>query len=132
MVNNSKIKLMTKLAVFEKNHPQDMKLGKYFKTDFIRLNLIKTVIYVTVGYALCLFLVAFYNIELLIREAVRLDYGVLGLKILGVYIILLLISIMINLIASNQQFKFSRKRLNRYYKRLKQLQKFYAARENEK
>lgn len=125
MVNNSKIKLMTKLAIFEKKHKDAFKLGNYFKDDFIKFNLIKTVLAVTGGYIICLLLVGFYNIEYLIREAVRINYKEFGLKIFGIYIVLLIIFCMTNMISCNEVFQASRKQLNRYYKKLKQLNKYY-------
>ena len=131
MVNNSKIKLMTKLAIFEKEHRFDLKMGKYFKGDYIKFNLIKTLLCVTGGYILCLLLVGFYNIEYFIKEAVTLDYKSLGVKILAIYAILLLVFCMINMIACNETFVNSRKRLNKYYRKLKQLGKVYAQADNE-
>ena len=125
MVNNSKVRLMTKMAMYEKNNPEDISLSKYYRADYIKFNLIKTVLSATVAYICCLFLVGFYNIEYLISEAVRLDYKSLGLKILGIFIILQLVSCMINILISSEKFKRSRKRLNRYYKRLKQLRTVY-------
>lgn len=131
MVNNSKIKLMTKLAIFEKRHRFDLQLGKYFKGDYIKFNLIKTVLCVTGGYILCLLLVGFYNIEYFIKEAITLDYKKYGIKILGIYAILLLIFCMISMITCNEVFVTSRKRLNKYYRKLKQLGKMYTDAENE-
>lgn len=131
MVNNSKIKLMTKLAVYEKKHTFDFKLGKYFRSDYIKLNLLKTVLSVTAGYILCLLLVGFYNIEFLIKYAVKLDYKLYGIRILGIYIVLLIVFILSNMVRSNQTFIMSRKRLNRYYKRLKLLSKMYDNGNNE-
>lgn len=130
MVNNSRIRLMTKLAIYEKNNPKDIELCKYYKTDYVKLNIIKTIIYVTVGYAICLMLAGFYNVETLISEAVSMDYKSLGLKILGVYIVLQIVSVMINLIVTNESFTRSRKRLNKYYKKLKQLTKMYEEQDN--
>ena len=125
MVNNSKVRLMTKMAMYEKNNPEDINLSKYYRADYIKFNLIKTVLSVTIAYLICLFLVGFYNIEYLISEAVTLDYKSLGMKILGIFIILQLVSCMINMLVSSERFKHSRKRLNKYYKKLKQLRTVY-------
>lgn len=125
MVNNSKVKLMTRLAIFEKKHPKDLKLGKYYKGDYIKFNLLKTFLAVTGGYILCLGMAGFYNIEYFIQKAVKLDYKSYGLKILGVYIILIIIFGMTNMLVSSETFLLSRKRLNKYYKKLKVLGKMY-------
>ena len=125
MVNNSKVKLMTKMAMYEKNNPEDINLSKYYRADYVKFNLIKTVLSVTVAYIFGLFLVGFYNVEYLISEAVTLDYKNLGMKILGIFIILQLVSCLINILVSSETFNRSRKRLNKYYKRLKQLRTVY-------
>ena len=44
MLNNRKIRIMTKLATYEeKEGKEDIKLSKYYKTDFVRLNILKTI-----------------------------------------------------------------------------------------
>ena len=45
MVNNRKVRLMTRLAIFEKKEGQeDIKLGNFFRTDYVRLKVLKTVV----------------------------------------------------------------------------------------
>lgn len=133
MLNERKIRLMTKLAVFEeKEGKEDIKLVKYYKNDFVRYQLIKTMLSVTLGYALILIMIAFYKIEFLITKMIELDYIAIGKTVLGVYVILLTVYVLISLIGYSLKFESSRKKINQYMKNLKMLRKFYREEDSSK
>jgi len=132
MINNSKVKLMTKLAVYEKKHKDDIEISKYSKSDYVRLNLIKNVLSVTVAYILVLVIVGLYQIEYLIANAVTLDYKSLGVRILGFYAISVIVFVLAGLLISSQRYSKAIKRLNKYLKRLKILKKYYDEQEEKK
>lgn len=90
MLNNEKIKLMTKLAVYEqKEGREDIKLSRYYKTDFIRFQILKSIVCVTISYVIVLGVLAFYNMEYLITNAVSMNYGALITYIVAIYVLLL-------------------------------------------
>lgn len=132
MINNSKVKLMTKLAVYEKKHKDDIEISKYSKSDYVRLNLIKNVLSATVAYILVLVIVGLYQMEYLIANAVTLDYKNLGIKILGFYCIVLIVFVLSGLLISSVQYSKAMKRLNKYLKRLRILKKYYDEQEEKK
>jgi hypothetical protein len=126
MLNNKKVRLMTKLAVYEtKVGKEDIHLSKYYKTDYVRYQVLKSVISATVGYLLILFLVFVYRMEYLIRNAVTLDYKSLGMFILGIYIIVVTIYGFGSIVVYSRKYDTSRKKLARYFKLLKRLEKLY-------
>lgn len=126
MLNNKKVRLMTKLAVYEtKVCKEDIHLSKYYKTDYVRYQVLKSVISATVGYLLILFLVFVYRMEYLIRNAVTLDYKSLGMFILGIYIIVVTIYGFGSIVVYSRKYDTSRKKLARYFKLLKRLEKLY-------
>ena len=44
MVNMRKVRLMTKLAIYEKKEgKEDIKLGKYFRRDYVRLKILHNI-----------------------------------------------------------------------------------------
>ena len=48
LLNENKIKMMTKMAIYEKNEGKSMlKTAKYFKGDYIAFGVLKTVIATT-------------------------------------------------------------------------------------
>ncbi|MFV0342357.1 MAG: hypothetical protein ACK5JH_05605 [Anaerocolumna sp.] len=126
MLNNEKIRTMTKLAVYEDaKGKDDLKMAKYYKTDYVRLQVLKTSVNVTIGYVLILFLIAMYKADYLITKIVTLDFVRIGQYILGFYIIIMAIYITSTIIWYNFKYKKTRKNLSKYNKLLKKLINFY-------
>lgn len=131
MLDNNKITLMTKLAVYEeKEGKEDIRLSRYFRMDFIRFEVIKSIVSVTVAYLCILVVIALYKSEYLIQEAVKLDYKWIGSRVLGIYIILLTVYVFLTIAISAFHFDSSRKRLFQYKRKLKKLHQFYVDEEN--
>lgn len=126
MLNNRKIRIMTKLASYEqKQGRDDIRLSKYYKTDYVRLHILNTIMSVTFGYLLILVMIGIYKSEFLIENAVTLDYKMIFTKILGFYLILLTLSIVGTLIGYSIKYDKSRKQLAVYFKMLKKLRLMY-------
>ena len=55
LLNENKIKMMTKMAIYEKNEGKSMlKTAKYFKGDYIAFGVLKTVIATTFAGVRCI------------------------------------------------------------------------------
>lgn len=123
MLDTEKIEMMTKLALYEqKQGKKDIILGKYFKTDYVRLQILRVALSTTIGYLLILTMIVIYKLEYLIQKAVVIDYKNIGMKILGIYIILLIIYVIAALMGYSLEYDISRKRLARFYKNLSDLE----------
>lgn len=132
MLNNEKIKLMTKLAVFEeKKGKEDIKMSQYYRTDYVRYGVLKSLVSITVAYLLILVLILVYQSEYVIEEAVKLDYKQIGTYILGIYIMLIIIYAILTTLGYSLKYRRSRKKLNQYDKDLKLLQKIYKEEEEQ-
>ena len=126
MLNNKKIRIMTKLAVYEnKEGKEDISLSKYYKTDYVRYQVLKSIISATVGYLLILLLIFTYKFEYIIQKAVSLDYKTIGVYILGIYIMLVAIYGLGSILGYSIKYDASRGKLSRYFKLLKRLNKIY-------
>ena len=126
MLNNDKIRLMTKLAVYEnKEGKEDIRLSKYYKTDYVRYQVIKSIIGATFGYALILVLIVLYRSEYIIKNAITLDYKTIGTYILGIYIMIAAVYGLASIVIYSIKYDLSRKKLGRYFKLLKRLSKIY-------
>lgn len=126
MLNFKKIRLMTKLAVYEKKDgKEDIYLSKYYKTDYVRFQVLKSIITTTIGYVLIIALIVFYNLEYLIKNAVTLDYKLLGTYVLGFYIMTITVFGLGALIIYSMKYDASRMKLSRYFKLLKRMEKIY-------
>ncbi len=127
MLNSKKIRLMMKLAVYEnKDGKEDIYLSKYYKTDYVRYQTLKSIISATVGYILILLLVGLYKMEFIIKKAVVLDYKTIGAYILGIYIMVITLYGLGSVLLFSLKYDKSRKKLSRYYKLLRRLNKVYS------
>ena len=74
-VSKKKIKIMFRMASYESGvGKNDLKIVKYYKSDYIRLNILKSIVCMTCAYVLCLGLIVLYNFEEIVKEAVTLPY----------------------------------------------------------
>lgn len=126
MLNESKIRLMTKLTLSEEHQEKESgKADSYYKADYIHLKVLTTIICVTVAFLLIFFLVACYHMEDLLAELFQLDYKKLGLKILGAYVCLVVIYVVYVVIDTIFSTREDSKRRSNYMKDFKALRHLY-------
>jgi hypothetical protein len=125
MLDNKKIRVMTKLAICEQKSSEDIRMSMYYKTDYVRLQLMKTIISVTVGYILLLFIIGFFQAEFLLGKTFDIDFIRLGQYIVGFYIIILTVYIAASFFVYSYKYDKSRKKLSKYYKLLQELNHIY-------
>ncbi len=124
MIDPKKIRLMTKLAIYEKQEGQeDISIGKYYRADYVRMNILKTILAVTFGYLLLVLMIVIYHLEFLLDKALVLNYALLGKKLLGYYLFLLIGYIGAVGVGYTVSYARSRERLAKYYKMLGRLKK---------
>lgn len=123
MLHQDKVRLMTRLTMFEESREgkRAMRVSRFYKNDYVTWELIKTILSVTVGYVLVLAMAVLYHLEFLLAHAVTLDYKNIGIKILGGYLVLLVVYVSGGLIGYSYKYGEERKNLVRYYKSLKRL-----------
>jgi len=126
MLNNRKVRLMTRLAIYEQTEgKEDVRISKYFQTDYVRLNVLKSVVAITIGYLLILLLLILYHSEYLIREAVTLDYRGMVTRYAGIYVIILTVYGALCMIGYMIKYRASRKKLAKYFRMLRRLRSLY-------
>jgi hypothetical protein len=127
VLNQEKIKIMTKLAIYEQEEgKEDLAINKYFKTDYIRFQLIKEFVCYTMGCILILMLVAMYQLEYLIINTVNLDFVMIGKFVLVIYIMVSIFYIIIASFRAITKYNNSKKNLSRYRSLIKKLNDIYA------
>ncbi len=132
MVNMRKVRLMTKLAIYEKKEgKEDIRLGNFFRRDYVRLKNLQNIVIVTIGYLLILGMIGAYRMEYLIKEAVNLDYIGIGKLILGVYVIIITVYVMVALVGYGLYYDYSRKKLSKYFRMLRLLRSMYQEEEGQ-
>ncbi|MCR5377091.1 MAG: hypothetical protein K6E71_10130 [Lachnospiraceae bacterium] len=133
MINNEKIRLMTKLAVYENGDGrEDMAVANYFRSDYIRHEILKTILAVTFGSLILLALVIAYKLDFILDNALDLNYKLLGRQVLVAYLILQVVFVSITWIGYRIYYLRSHARLNRYYRLLSKVRKIEEKEERQK
>ena len=126
LLNENKVKMMTKMAIYEKNEGRKMiKTAKYFKSDYIAFGVLRTLITTTIAFIIMLVMGVLYNIDKIITDINNLDYSAIVTGIIICYIVMLILFSVIALIVYGRQYDNSRKGLKRYFSRLNKLERFY-------
>lgn len=122
MVNEEKVKLMTKLAVFEKKHGSDeIKMGKYYRHDYLGLKLIGTIFSATIGFVLIYSIYLIMNSDAFIKSLTSLDLIGFLMSILLAYACFLAAFLVLTYLLYSYRFRKGRERLKQYNIELKQL-----------
>ncbi len=126
MVNNRKVRLMTRLAIYEKGEgKEDLKLNKYFRRDYLRARMLGSFVAVTVGFVFTVGLVILYNMDFFVSNAVNIDYMLLMKQLVAVYVMLLVIGVMASLVFGMLHYNHSRNKLGKYFRMLRRLRSIY-------
>lgn len=127
MINEEKVKLMTKLAMYEKTEGEKyLPISRYYRSDYIGLALIKNFFVVTIGYALVLIALGAYYAEYLLNNVHRMNLIVLGTEILVGYVIIMAAFTVLTYIQYSVKYYLAKKSVKEYYNMLTQLNKMYS------
>ena len=122
MLNEEKIRWMTKASIYEKRQGRiDLGRNEYFMGDYVRLHLLKNGISLTIAYILLAGLYAVYKIEELFDMAANMQLGLLLKEMLLLYIILLVIYTGIGIVYYSWQYQSSSKQVKKYYRILRHI-----------
>lgn len=133
MLNEDKIRLMTKLALYEQGEgKKSIKSNKYYKKDYVGVMMINTAVTITLAYIMCLALWVFYKVDYFAEEIVNIDLLNLGKKILVIYIIVFIIYMLISYAVYSIKFLKMQDMNKEYSEDLKELYLVYKKEEKSK
>lgn len=126
LIDLEKVRIMTKLAVFEQEEEEDaIKITRYYQGDYVRHELLKTLVCITFGYVCLCVLGVLYQLEYLIGNAIKLDYSKLLVELIGGYCILLILYGIGVSLGYIYQYHRAKKKIKGYDKNLHVLRKLY-------
>ena len=112
MLNEEKIKIMNKLAMYEQGEGKKyLPVSRYYRSDYIGLAMIKNFFLVTIGYCLILAGIAAYFAEYLIDNVHKMNLVSLGVEVILGYVAV--------------KYHKAKKSVKNYYEELTQLSKIY-------
>ena len=130
MLNEEKIKIMNKLAMYEQGEGKKyLPVSKYYRSDYIGLALIKNFFLVTIGYGLVLVGVAAYFGEYLMENIHKMNLVKLGTEIVVGYVAVLIVFSLLTYIQYSVKYHRAKKSVKKYYSELTQLNKIYGREE---
>jgi hypothetical protein len=130
MINEEKVKIMTKLAMYEKGEGRkNLPISRYYRSDYIGLALIKNFFLVTIGYGLILVVLALYFSEYLMNNIHKMDLVVAGAYVVGGYIIVLAAYSIMTYIQYSVKYHLAKRSVRKYYEDLTRLNKIYGREE---
>ena len=122
MLNEDKIRIMSRCAMYEKGQgKEDLAVNRYYQGDYVRLNTLKTLIGVTVGFVLCFGLYLVLRAEYYMENIVGMDLMAFARNVLMYYVIVLVIFAVISIVFYGWKYTDTQKRVRWYYQDLQAL-----------
>lgn len=126
MLNQDKVRTMTRLAIYEQGKgKEELKINKYYKNDYIRLQVIKSFIASTLASLLIAVIIALYQSEYLILNATKLNFAEIGKAVLLIYIMVSIFYFIITTTNAALKYNKAKKSLRRYNYLLRKLKSIY-------
>ena len=130
MLNEEKIKIMNKLAMYEQGEGKKyLPVSRYYRSDYLGLALIKNFFLVTIGYCLILAGIAAYFGEYLVDNIHKMDLVAVGRNAVIGYVVVLVVFSVATYIQYSVRYHKAKKSVKEYYQELTQLNKIYSREE---
>lgn len=126
MLSQERIKLMTKMAAYEENEGKKyMSIGSYFRSDYMGMQFIRSVISGTLAFFLLAGLYVYYHFETMMQDIYKMDLLLLGRRVLFYYIVFIAAYSVITYVIYSFRYSRAKRSLKHYYYHLKQLAAIY-------
>lgn len=126
MLNVKKIRLMTEMARYEEGKgKEEMRIAKYFRSDYLGIALFKNFILASIGYAVVVLLVAAYFSEYLLNNVHKMNLILLGVILVGSYIITITIYSVITYVKYSLKYSSAKRGVEAYDRKLEKLETLY-------
>ncbi len=126
MLNEERVILMTKMASYEENEgKRSVKIGKYFRDDYISIQVLKSVFCATIAYVICFALYIFYDFETFMQDIYKMDLVAFARDVLIYYAITVVVYGIVSYAVYSCRYTKAKKSLKCYYNNLKKLNALY-------
>ena len=126
MLNEERIKLMTKMAAYEADEgKKNVAIGNYFRGDYIGLQVIKSIISATIAFVIVFGLFVFYDFEVFMSDIYKVWLLGFCRTVITAYLIFVAVYAMISYMIYTYRYAKARKSLKMYYNNLKKLAYLY-------
>lgn len=126
MLDERKVKLMTKLALYDQTQgKEDFKISEYYRKDYAGMHIIFSILWVTVGYVVAGALVLLAGMDALLEQMSTGLIMTLGGAVIIGYVAVLVFYIIVTSHVYNKKHQDARQRVKKYNHTLTKLLKIY-------
>jgi len=130
MVNEDRIKLMTRMAAYEKEeHKKNKTIVSFFKSDYISMQMLKSTVFTTIAFLIMFGLYVLYDFEVFMKEIYQMDVFEFAKSVIIIYLIFTGIILVITYVVSLYQYNRALQSTKLYYMNLKKLSRIYGEEE---
>ena len=102
-----------------------MSIGSYFRSDYMGMQVIRSVICGTLAFFLLAGLYVYYHFETMMQDIYKMDLLLLGRRVLFYYIVFIAAYSVITYVIYSFRYSRAKRSLKHYYYHLKQLAAIY-------
>jgi len=133
MLNENKIRLMTNLARYEDGDgKEDLKISKYYRSDYVGIGLFKNLILTMVGYFLLWVVIVMYNLDYIMSNLPKMNIPVVIFEFVLGYIVVLIFYSIITYMKCSARYLKAKMNVQAYYTELEGLSKTYGKEDQKK
>lgn len=130
MVNEERIKLMTRMAAYEKeDYKKNKNIISFFRSDYISMQMLKSIIYTTITFGIVFALYVLYDFELFMKDIYQMDLFQFAKSVVIIYLIFLGIILLVTHVVSLYRYNRALQKTKIYYANLKKLSYIYGEEE---
>ncbi len=132
MLSEERIRKMIRLSDYEKGiGSTDLKRTHYWKMDYVRLQVLKTVLAVFTSMVLVFMLLALYNLEYVLQHVLELPYRAILLYGGIAFVAAEAVAVIVTVRLAGREYDESRSRVKEYYVTLQELERLYEEEEGQ-
>lgn len=122
MIDQKKVSLMTKLEIYEKEQQnKSIPMSRFYKTDYVRYNVLKTIVAATIAYWLVIGIYIYMQFEDILIKINEIDYFDLVYKVLVTYVLFCVAYFFFATIVYYLRYELARPGLTEYNSNLRDL-----------
>ena len=126
MLNEERVILMTHMASYECGEgKRNVRIGNYFRSDYIAVQVLKSVISITVAFAVVFALYLLYNLEVFMQNLYAIDLISFAKSVLIYYVVIVVGYGLVTYVISTYRYAKAKNNLKLYYHNLKKLNSLY-------
>ena len=126
MLNEERVILMTRMASYECGEgKKNVKIGNYFRSDYIAVQVLGSVICATIAYGVVFAMYIFYDFEVFMQDLYKIDLIAFAKNVLIYYGIAVVCYSVLIYVVSTYRHAQAKNNLKLYYHNLKKLNSLY-------